>query len=181
MIQASPAAGQRRQKSKYEHASEQRRLHVALYLSGVVDDAERQYHWAFLVGPKVEKEDDVPGMRYHVKNTIVDGEVRWVYEELDIRNVRMTNTLLARFAIAKVQDEKRLVEILRSIPVIQENPSWRCRTLAVGTAVLDWQKIEPAARKFVEGKKAAGRHNDVNQMQQARPTFDLIQGREVSP
>ncbi|PIB02827.1 hypothetical protein CB0940_11960 [Cercospora beticola] len=174
--------------------SNKKRLYVALYPSGVVDDAERQYHWAFLDGPKVEKEEDVPGMRYHVKNTIVGGEVKWVYEELDIRNVRMTNTLLARFVIAKIEDEKRLIEVLRSIPVIQKDPGWRCRTWvanalealrqdgkAVGTALLDWQKIEPAARKYVADKKAAGRYNDVNQMQQARPTFDLIEGKEVLP
>ena len=131
-------------------------------------------------------------MRYHVKNIVAGGEVVWIYEELDLRNVRMTNTLLARFVVAKIEDEERLVNILRSIPVIQKDPGWRCRTWlanaleviardgkAVGTSVLDWQKIETVARKYVADKKAAGRYDDGDKMQQARPTWDLIEGREV--
>ena len=39
-----------------------------------------RYHWAFLIGPKIEK-GIVPGVRCHVKNPPVGG---WVYEEADL-------------------------------------------------------------------------------------------------
>ena len=41
----------------------------------------RRYHWGFLIGPKVENQDAVPGTRHHVKNAIGRG---WVYEEAEL-------------------------------------------------------------------------------------------------
>ncbi|KAF5547553.1 hypothetical protein FPHYL_10142 [Fusarium phyllophilum] len=107
-------------------------------------------------------------MRYHVKNLPVGG---WVYEELSLPNIRSTTRLLARIVIAKVEDEDRLVEIVRNTPVVQNDPNCRCRTWiadvlsriaqdggAVGTSELDWAKIEPVAREYVANKTAAGRY-----------------------
>ncbi|KAL6154774.1 hypothetical protein ACJBU6_06395 [Exserohilum turcicum] len=102
-----------------------KRLYIALYPSGVVGNEERRYHWAFLIGPKVEKGKEVPGARYHVKNSPVGG---CVYEEKDVLDVRLTNTLLGRILIAKVENEQRLVNILRNLPVVNGDPNWRCRT-----------------------------------------------------
>lgn len=113
--------------------SNKKRLYVALYPSGVVNDEERRYkdgkvlsfriisrlwllipdryHCGFLIGPKVENKLQIPGVRYHVRNLPIQG---WVYEEVPLPNVRNTNSLFARIAIAKVEDEKRLVKILRT-------------------------------------------------------------------
>ena len=57
----------------------------------------------------------------------------------------------------------------RSIPVVQKDPGWRCRSWranalaamakdgkAVGTSVLDWQRIEQMARRYVGEKTARG-------------------------
>ncbi|KAL9567436.1 hypothetical protein ACKAV7_008386 [Fusarium commune] len=101
------------------------RLYIALYPSGVVNNEERRYHWGFLIGPKNEKGAEVSGMRYHVKNHPIRS---WIYEEIPLSNVRSTNNLLARIVIAKIEDEDRLVEIIRNTPVVQNDPNWRCRT-----------------------------------------------------
>lgn len=60
--------------------------------------------------------------------------------------------------IGKVEDLTRLIDILGGIPVIQNDPEWRCRTWcanalsaiaadgqAMGTPVLDWQRVEQVA------------------------------------
>lgn len=150
-----------------------------------------RYHWGFLIGPKTEMQPEVPGMRYHVKNNPFQG---WVYEEISLRNVKTTASLLARIMIAKVEDEKRLIEIFRATPVVQNDPNWRCRTWvadaltriaqdghAVGTAELDWVKIEAFAREYVAKKASSGRYGYGADMSQPKPTWDMIEGREAVP
>lgn len=108
--------------------------------------------------------------------------------------MQSTNNLLARIVIAKVQDEQRLINIFRETPVIQNEPNWRCRTWvanalgrisndgqAVGTAKLDWTVIENLAREFVAGKTASGRYKEDADMALPRPTWDMLEGREVVP
>ncbi|KIV97164.1 hypothetical protein PV10_00946 [Exophiala mesophila] len=52
----------------------------------------------------------------------------WHYAELELPNVQNTNTLLVRVIIAKVENLQRLLTILRGIPVIQNDPNWRCHS-----------------------------------------------------
>ncbi|KLU89510.1 hypothetical protein MAPG_08481 [Magnaporthiopsis poae ATCC 64411] len=168
-------------------SSNKPRLYIALYPSGVTGNEERQYHWAFLIGPKHEKEKKVEGMRCHVKNRLAI----WEYEELQIPNVRSTVSLLARLVIAKITDQQRLLGILRSIPLVQGDPEFRCRTWiaraleaikvdgkCVGTAVLDWSHIEATAREYVAQKRQGGRY-DSGGMALPKPTFDMLEGRET--
>ncbi|KAL2074290.1 hypothetical protein VTL71DRAFT_8068 [Oculimacula yallundae] len=72
---------------------------------------------------------EVPGRflrcSYHVKNSPFNG---WVYDEQNFTDVRSTNTLLARIVIAKVENEKRLIDLLRNLPVINNDPDWTCRS-----------------------------------------------------
>jgi hypothetical protein len=88
-------------------------------------------------------------MRFHVKNSPSNG---WQYEEVELRDVRTTTSLLARIVVAKVEDQKRLMAILRKIPVVQNDANWRCRSWiasalaeltkdgkAVGTSQLGWE------------------------------------------
>ncbi|KAI0117708.1 hypothetical protein GGR51DRAFT_264009 [Nemania sp. FL0031] len=171
--------------------SNKKRLYIALYPSGVSNNEERRYHWAFLLGPKVEDRPQAPGVKYHVKNHPIHG---WMYEEVEVSDVKSTDNLLIRVMIAKVEDEKRLAEILRTTPVIQGDPNWRCRTWitdalsgltkdgkSVGTSQLDWSRIEPVARNYVAEKTAAGRYADVDALEAPRPTWDIIEGREIFP
>ncbi|RDL30770.1 Uncharacterized protein BP5553_10115 [Venustampulla echinocandica] len=155
-----------------------------LFLAGPTPTAYRQ-------GPKIETQLEVPGMRYHVKNAPLRG---WVYEENPLRNVKSTVSLLARITISKVEDEKRLVEIFRATPIVQNDPNWRCRTWvadvlarisqdgrAVGTADLDWMKIEAFARDYVAKKADHGRYGPGTDMSKDKPTWDMIEGREAVP
>ena len=148
------------------------------------------YHWAFLIGPKVENAA-VPGTYYHVKNPISKG---WIYEEAQVQDVRNTLTLLARIVIGKITDEARLIEIVRSTPVAQDDPNWRCRTWvadvlarvardggAVGTADLSWPRIERVARDYVGRKTAEGRYGTGSDMEKPKPTWDMLEKRELWP
>ncbi|PQK16046.1 hypothetical protein BB8028_0006g03670 [Beauveria bassiana] len=167
------------------------RLYIALYPSGVVNNDERKYHWGFLIGPKDESAELVPGLRCHVKNHPLQG---WAYEEVGLRNVKATNTLLARIVIAKIEDKKRLLRLLRETRVVQNDPNFRCRTWVsdallrisnskpsvVGTSELDWDKIERKARRYVEKKTAAGRYLEADRMLDPKPTWNLMEEKEVT-
>jgi len=181
------------------------RLYIALYPSGVVNNEERKYvkpqifrsgiftlnrfHWGFLIGPKKEKGENTPGTRYHVKNAALQG---WMYEEVPLQNVKSTNNLLARIMIAKIDDKERLVNIFRTIPVIQLDPNWRCRTWVanaleaiekdgkcVGTSQLDWSVVEAKAREYVAQKTAAGRYDDYADILGPKPTWDMLDDKEI--
>lgn len=102
------------------------------------------------------------------------------------------NNLLARVLIAKVEDHEHLAAIVRSQPVVQNDPSWRCRTWiagvlnelardgkAVGTSELDWEKIEATARQYVVSKLAAGRYGNSDLVVKPKPTWDMIENREI--
>ncbi|KAF2765593.1 hypothetical protein EJ03DRAFT_345601 [Teratosphaeria nubilosa] len=145
--------------------SDKPRLYVALYPSGTTNNEERKYHWAFL---------------------------GWKYEEVGLKNVRSTITLLTRILIAKVEYERRLVEIMRSQPVIQDDPNWRCRTWiasvlkelardgkAVGTSQLDWETVEATARQCVASKTADGRYQRYEDLLKRKPTWDMLEIKET--
>ncbi|KAF2107556.1 hypothetical protein BDV96DRAFT_506016 [Lophiotrema nucula] len=170
--------------------SNKNRLYIALYPSGVANNEERKYHWGFLIGPKIESREEVPGARLHVKNS----PLGWTFEEIPLQNVRNTTSLLARILIAKIEDEQRLINILRSLPVIQSDPNWRCRTWVagalaeiakdgkcVGTAELNWDKIEAFARSYVANKTASGRYQSGTDMSKPKPTWDMLENKESTP
>ena len=96
--------------------------------------------------------------------------------------------------IAKIIDEERLVDIIRNTRIVQNDPDWRCRSWVaaclatieqdgqcVGTAQLDWSKIEPKARNYVAEKTAAGKYGSGADMQLPKPTFDMLEDREIIP
>ena len=144
----------------------------------------------------MEKAAQVPGRRCHVKNRPNPngpGSV-WQYEEVKLQNVQNTTTLLVRVMIGKIENLARLITILRSIPVIQNDPGWRCRTWctnalaaiaadgkAVGTSVLDWQRIEQAARWYAGQKTAQGRFATSALLTTPKPTWDLLENKEMIP
>lgn len=143
-----------------------------------------------MIGPKSEIKALTPGARYHVKNS----PFGWTYEEISLENVRTTNSLLARILIAKIADEQRLIALLRQLPVVQGDPNWRCRTWVasalieiakdgkcVGTAELNWQKIEAFARQYVADKTASGRYQSAADMLKPKPTWDMLENKESAP
>ncbi|KAF2478356.1 uncharacterized protein BDR25DRAFT_321371 [Lindgomyces ingoldianus] len=170
--------------------SNKNRLYITLYPSGVANNEERKYHWGFLIGPKAEGKDVIPGASYHVKNS----PFGWTYEEIPLENVQTTIRLLARILIAKIEDEQRLITLLRRLPVVQGDSNWRCRTWVasalaeiakdgkcVGTAELDWQKIEACARRYVGDKTASGRYRSAADLSKPKPTWDMLENKESVP
>ncbi|KAF2756104.1 hypothetical protein EJ05DRAFT_478134 [Pseudovirgaria hyperparasitica] len=128
-------------------------------------------------------------MRYHARNRPLVG---WEFEEVRVGDVRFTNTLLARVTIAKVVDERRLVELFRVIPVVNDDPNWRCRSWiqqalaaiahdqsCVSSCELDWARIEAFARQYVAEKTAAGRYAEHEDMLKPKPTYDLLEEKET--
>ncbi len=149
-----------------------------------------RYHWGFIIGPKNESREEVRGLRCNVRNYPLRG---WTYEETKLQNVKSTNNLLARIRVAKIEDEKRLLEILRETPLVQDDPEFRCRTWmadvlsriansessAVGTSELDWSRIEQKARRYVEKKAASGRYLEADQALESKPTWDMMEQKEI--
>ncbi|KAH9830695.1 hypothetical protein Tdes44962_MAKER09006 [Teratosphaeria destructans] len=162
------------------------RLYVALCPSGTTNNVARKYHWGFLVGPKAERKEEVPGTSYHVKNSTCAGL------GVPVPNVRGTSNLLARVLIAKITDPKRLVEILRSQPLVQNGPDWRCRTwvasvlkalakdgTAVGTSRLNWETVEATSRRYVASEIAEGRYEHSDDLFRPKPTWDMLEDKET--
>ncbi|KAB5554691.1 hypothetical protein GE09DRAFT_1222175 [Coniochaeta sp. 2T2.1] len=158
--------------------SDKRRLYIALYPSGVGNNPERMYHWGFIIGPKETKkvkssQDPPTGKRCHVKNRAKKGVPggEWFYEERDLPNAQTSIQLLARLVIAKVEDEARLLAIIRNAPVITGDPNWRCRTWCAGAF----------GREYVAGKNAAKRYDTQELVLGPKPTYDLIEDKELLP
>ncbi|KAM0112865.1 hypothetical protein ACP6JB_001364 [Aspergillus fumigatus] len=152
------------------------RLYVALYAHGgnpTMPGKEDTYHWALIVGPKVEAEDGI-GVRYHAKERPkLGGGSEWFFEERD--------------------DGNRLVEILRNTPIRQGQPGWNCvfwvkealETLkvnpkALGTSIVEWEKVRSAAMDYCQRKKDQHRFDGQGNFNMRKvPTYDLIERKEI--
>ena len=150
----------------------------------------QRYHWDLITGPKTEKGDPAPGFRYRISYSAPQG---WTYSERQLTNVRTPYNMLVRILVAKIEDERRLSSILRSIPITQDDPgfdtqAWVASALAriaedgrvVGTANLDWTKIEATARGYVDRKNTEGRFLRAD-FDLPQPMWDLLADREVLP
>ncbi|KAB8616630.1 hypothetical protein FH972_025965 [Carpinus fangiana] len=181
--------------------SNKERLYVSLFATGQRQGVpERVFHWALTTGPKVETEDS-RGHRMHVKNEMrPDGaggfHQKWVYQDIDV-TVLATAQSIARICIGKILDMDKVRDIVASVPVVQDDPTWRCRQWvidavsalasstggAVGRSVdlHNWQAIEAVAKGYGNEKVDAGRFRvgggkwDITKV----PTFDMMAGREL--
>ncbi len=143
-----------------------------------------------MVGPKDEREGEVAGMRYHVKNPPIGG---WVYEELPEeceKHQQSARPYLDRQGGGRSTTSKHLPfdtvdpgGSKLALPVM----GGRCPRgiladgKAVGTSTLDWGKIESFARDYVGAKAAAGRYNDVALLADPKPMWDMISQKEIFP
>jgi len=168
------------------------RLYVALYARGGEPDT---YHWALISGPKVEHEGSV-GKRYHARQRdhMENGQLRsrWEYEELEI-GTAPTQMILVRVLIAKVINVERLGEILRTVPLVQDDKDWTCRIWVrdaiarlaaekgvLGRSVTDWATVENTAKQYVRKKKDQHRFDGTVEWDRRKvPTWDLIQKKET--
>lgn len=157
---------------------------------------KNSYHWALIVGPKVEK-DTSQGFRFHAKESLsfengIQNSV-WSFEE---RSTSMTQTsmVLVRVLFGKIENTERLKAILRSVPMRGDRLGWNCigwieEALEVlqrdgqvlGTSITSWTPIRDAAMQYVDRKKKEHRF-DGNGLKSSRvATWDLLEGKETIP
>lgn len=170
------------------------RIYIALYARGGQEPGT--YHWAIIVGPKIEAKG-TQGRRFHVKQRLDpagNGQFVWIYESLEIPLVP-TGMLLGRITIGKVTDKARLHSTLSAVPVLQNDPSWTCRIWVrgaiaaleadgrcLGTSVTSWEKIEKVAKEYIEKKRLQRRYDGSGSWSlETVPTFSLLEDREVIP
>ncbi|KAH8893349.1 hypothetical protein GQ53DRAFT_840426 [Thozetella sp. PMI_491] len=160
------------------------------------------YHWSLLL---VSKESDSQaattaggpiGRCYRVKNILVPTEngvkEAWVYEAIDITEVRHRPDMLARVLVAKVKDKAHLERILENVPVVQNDPSFRCRVwleraleaihadgkLLSESALVQSAQVQEACLDYVNGKVASGRYASRCDMSRL-PTWSILDNKEV--
>jgi hypothetical protein len=151
-----------------------------------------------LVGPKAEGEERVKGRRYAVvpiKSKDPAKPDGWKYEEGFIPDIKTGSGLLVRVLIAKIGDEGRFHQIVRETPVHPEGDQWNCRFWiedvlkrlfrdengAVGTSVLDWERIEALVHKFVSTKVENGTYARPGWHELPAPTWNMLNAREIYP
>ncbi|KAK2756211.1 hypothetical protein FQN54_005619 [Arachnomyces sp. PD_36] len=171
------------------------RLYIALYARGGVE--QDTYHWALISGPKTET-DTSQGKRYHVRQRQYtengDLRTRWEYEELEIPTAP-TRMVLVRITVAKIVKSERMQQILRGVPIVQNDANWTCRiwvrdalaSLAadegvLGTSITLWATVENTAKQYVRRKKDQHRFDGQVQWDMEKvPTWDLIENKETVP
>ncbi|KAI9927113.1 hypothetical protein ASPWEDRAFT_298429 [Aspergillus wentii DTO 134E9] len=171
------------------------RLYVALYARGgapTMPGKEDTYHWALIVGPKVETRDK-RGVRYHViEEPRFEGGSKWCFKEQSCA-LNATSMLLVRVMIGKVEDRKSLVGILHKTPIRQGEEGWNCvswvkealETLqaddkTLGTSVVEWQKVRDEAMEYCQRKKDQHRFDGQGDFDMSKPpTYDLIRRKET--
>ncbi|KAI0892497.1 hypothetical protein F4806DRAFT_232633 [Annulohypoxylon nitens] len=170
--------------------SNKKRLYIALYPSGNTSERlDLKYHLAFIIGPKNEDGEKVPGTKFHIKNSPGGG---WQYVEDPLPDVQTEVRLLVRILIAKITDENQLIEVFRNTPIFQKDPTFNCRIWVidalsrlsnnrkvVGTSQLDWKMIEDRARSYVAVKTVMGRFGEGQDMTKPKPTWNLLEDKEV--
>lgn len=101
--------------------------------------------------------------------------------------------LLVRIVIGKVAQMERLADVLRNVPIVQDDQSWNCviwakhaiRALradgnALGTSELDWSIVRDAATELCRNKRAQHRFDGAGNFDMLRPaTYDLLEGKEL--
>lgn len=120
------------------------------------------------------------------------GVVEWIFEEYECP-LLATSMLLVRVILGKVEDSNRLVEILRSTPIRQGQAGWKCvfwvkealETLtadskALGTNVIEWEKVRGEAMPYRQSKKDQHRFDGQGNFDTTKAlTYDLIERKEI--
>lgn len=122
-----------------------------------------------------------------------DGKTKdtWTFEKRELVTLK-TQLLLVRVLVAKIVGSRQDLEAsLRRVPVIQDDPNWRCRTWVknalaqitkdriLGTGVAHWDIVEGECLSYVERKKREGRFQKTP-LPEEIPTYDLIEKKETA-
>ncbi|KAJ7500664.1 hypothetical protein B0H11DRAFT_786549 [Mycena galericulata] len=113
-----------------------------LYISLLLREKQNNFHWAITLAPKNEQPNAKDSMRYDAANTITASwngihPVPWRYR-YDAVDPLLDLKLVARVLVAKLPSDipfqewaDRIDETFRAVPLIQDNPSWNCRSWVI--------------------------------------------------
>lgn len=133
------------------------------------------------------------GVRYHAKERPeLGGGSKWSFEERECPVVP-TSMLLVRIMVGKVADGNRLVRILRNTPIRQGQAGWNCVSWvnealerlkfdpkALGTSVVEWEKVRSGAMEYCQRKKDQHRFDGQGNFDMRKiPTYDLMERKEI--
>ncbi|KEQ96750.1 hypothetical protein AUEXF2481DRAFT_610926 [Aureobasidium subglaciale EXF-2481] len=111
-------------------------------------------------------------------------------------SMQMTNAILIRVLVGKIEDRERLLSILCRVEVVQKDPNWNCVVwvmqawrnlqddgLATGIAVLEWKTVRDAAMAFCQRKHDEHRFDIGGQfpISGVPPTYGLLTSKLLSP
>lgn len=122
------------------------RLYLALFPRGGAKSGSygsqlacESYHWALVIGPKSPLRSEA-GTAYHVVHSNSDFvNTPYYYEETDLTNTpHHSRNVLARIALAKVVDEQRLIDILRTLA-----PEMQCNSAGTSQTSFDSDDLPP--------------------------------------
>jgi hypothetical protein len=135
---------------------------------------------------------------YHAVNMPpgADGVSRWEFNQRPA--AYPGQMLLARFRLATISNFDKFYQILESTPVIQGDPTWRCRhwvkdavellrndgtCLQDSADLTDWDRIWQFAFDYLQIKKRDGRYRteNVNKYSDETPTYDFVHDCEITP
>ncbi|KAI9729180.1 MAG: hypothetical protein M1834_007087 [Cirrosporium novae-zelandiae] len=180
------------------------RLYIALHARGgapKMPGLEDTYHWAFIVGPKIEPDEGERGTRFDVRNRMsLDAQSlqsTWEYEERKI-TLEPTAMLLVRILIGKVKNMKRLKSVLEATPVRAGQPGydhWNCvewikealdrltqDEKALGTSATDWDIVRDTAMWYSNKKKREHRFDGQGGYDPKKvPTWSMLDKVELVP
>ena len=129
------------------------RLYLALYYrDGFPTDSqsEDRFHWALL---------NIPGAghqatRFHARDHFVGAEqTHWLYEEIHVP-IERTQKLLSRTYLGDVDNNERLLEIVRDV-LIEQRDGWNCRSWVETAVALVWHEglVDGGTTKELNGLK----------------------------
>jgi hypothetical protein len=165
------------------------------------DAVPLRYHWALLIGPKVEPANSHV-KRFHALERMsrADADGRpissWQFEERQLPSGPAL-MVLVRVLVGKVKDTAAAERVLRTVPVRSRDvDGWNCVAWvkeaiemlcgcegAMASCVREWEVIREEALAFVRAKKAAHRFDgkaeegsfDMHKV----PTFDVLSKKEI--
>lgn len=144
------------------------------------------------MGPKLEDDSRHRGLRFHAKERVTSSGTEWFFEERDVP-LAPTGMLLVRIMIGKIENKARVIRLLRNNPIKQGRPGWNCVVWveealealkadgkAMGTSILEWERIRDGAMNYCQRKKDQHRFDGQGSYDVSKaPTYDLIQGKET--
>jgi hypothetical protein len=156
------------------------------------DAGRKSYHWGIVSAPK--NGDFRRAVLYHVRNVIDGGVVVWKFERKPLQD-GATTKMLTGVIFAKIINKQQVEQILASVPMVQNDPNWTCRSWVndaiaalegsgaiSGAPAGGFAPVEAEARTFtgemVEQQRFTenGGPNDTRQ----RPLYDMLQGKQLT-